>query len=344
MHACPNKHILVYVHHHGTGHLKRMCTLIPAIERIAKVSFLAGTDAMASALNTHFPNSRVFILPSKWPSNSPSVKRTFDRAFEGIGFYKEAAARSQYFCTLLVNQNIDLFISDVSAELTILARQCGVKVVMQRHSGYTGQDPTQVFAYECAESLYAPYPQSLELKDYGHLSKTHYLGFLGQTARVDVTQPRVITVLVGDTKLRCAISEHLAQNGFTVNVVGEWPEDAPSFENIHIIGSTDNVGSAIVGDIVICSAGNNLISELVYLNKKLILIPEPRPYSEQEAKAIMIQQTEAGRYCLPEQAINNSKHFIKLVEDAINAPPPALQALHNPNAAAEFKQLITETL
>ncbi|RYE28759.1 MAG: hypothetical protein EOP42_16025, partial [Sphingobacteriaceae bacterium] len=59
-------------------------------------------------------------------------------------------------------------------------------------------------------------------------------------------------------------------------------------KNCTPLGTVKNISEAIVGDVVISAAGQNTIAELLSLNKRLILLPEPRPYNEQVIHATML--------------------------------------------------------
>lgn len=339
MHHYPDKHILIYVHHHGAGHLKRMQQLVPAIQPLATLTFVTCHEEMRKKVQEAFTGCAVYNLPSKWSEDGTYPARTYAQAFEGIGFCQTAAARNEAFCSLLTHNKFDLFISDVSAELTILARQCGVKVVMQRHSGCTWKDPTQVFAYDCAEALYAPYAEKLELPEFAHHNKTYYLGFFGTVTAAPSIDASVITLIHGEERVISAVVASFADTSLKLNVVGGLPNSGLSIPGINFLGPTSDIGGAIHGNVVICSAGNNLLSELSTLNKSLVLIPENRPYDEQAAKAKMMEMTGYGVNLQSEHLEASRLSIIEQVENRLSNSPP-MQSLCNKNAPASFADFI----
>lgn len=274
--------LLYYIHHHGNGHLQRATFLVPIVQHTCTVEIVIASDAFYPAVMAAFPDIRIHRLNSKWDDQHTQGQRTFDAAFEGMPFTRNARQRAALFVTILYERNITHFLSDVSAELTIQARSAGVRCLMQRHSGDISIDPTQVFAYQCAECLFAPFPQEIEDPDFIFADKTCYLGFIASPAQLTASMDNGITIVHADVCLVRKLCELLNPQSVEITVIGC---ENPSVEGVRWLGKVADVAAAITSKVVICSGGNNLISELMVLGKSLLVLPEPRPYDEQRAKA-----------------------------------------------------------
>ena len=333
--------ILYYIHHHGSGHLQRAKSLLAALPDHYQVVLLVASESMQDKVQGTFPTLYCECLPSKWPADAVPTARTFNRAFEGVAYTPEAGNRAQVFCTLLLAHKVDVFISDVSAELTILARAAGVPCIMQRHSGNTAIDPTQNYAYECAEALFAPYPQVVENEDFAYQFKTHYLGFFSpQFQAHEPASRRGLTLISTDPAWVASVLAGLSQINLPIWVVGC---DGPSTSHIHYAGFCQNITQHVPTDIVVCSGGNNLLSELIIMGKKLIITPEPRPYDEQVVKANRLAQ---GGYAvmMESQDMLHPSLWQQAIQHAAKIDISRTSALVNPHAAAQFAALIKDVL
>ena len=280
--------VFFYVHHHGAGHITRAELLINKLQNSYNVVVLYGDLKVKMALNKVCKRGVFEKLPSKWVGRS-SVQRNYNAAFEGIEYSEAPLERSITFNLLAQQYKPVLFISDVSAELTIMARSIGIPVLMQRHSGDISGDPTQVFAYECATKLYAPYPKQLETPHYGYFNKTHYLGFIskytGSESASKTGFGNHITLLITDAQRAALIARVLTNYTDHVEVIGCHGEP---IKGVTYKGMVANINQAITASVVVTSGGNNAVSQLLALGKKLIVIPENRPYQEQDEKARML--------------------------------------------------------
>ncbi|WP_137167475.1 glycosyltransferase [Salinimonas lutimaris] len=331
-----NKTLLYYVHPHGMGHLQRARQLIPVLAEQYNIVLCTASQAMKIKITELFGSLPCHILPSKWPGQVIPTERQYNAAFEGISWCSEATERAAFFVNLLQRYKVDLFISDVSAELTILARGAGIPVLMQRHSGSISNDPTQVFAYQSAAALFAPYPKEVETAGYEFEHKTRYLGFSSPNQLKAPCSGKGMTFITANKEhlvgwLTCIEPIHgpLTAIGCEIN-----------YPDVECVGYVNDISQYITTDIVACSAGNNMISELLTLNKKLILIPEPRPYDEQHAKAQALAAQHQAVVLNPAEAQTSTEAWEKAicaVTSEIGSPPAAWL---NQNSGATFVQLV----
>jgi len=90
-----------------------------------------------------------------------------------------------------------------------------------------------------------------------------------------------------------------------------------------------DISEVIVGEVVISAAGQNTIAELLSLGKRLILLPEPRPYDEQIVHANVLANQNVAfltkENFSPEQwqnVLQNAKGFTPSYENLVNASAP----------------------
>jgi UDP-N-acetylglucosamine:LPS N-acetylglucosamine transferase len=94
-----------------------------------------------------------------------------------------------------------------------------------------------------------------------------------------------VTILLGYDNYEVSVLKKITNDHNTqFTIVGNKREYALA-ENCTLLGPVNDVSKAIAGEVVISAAGQNTISELLSLNKRLILLPEPRPYDEQAVHA-----------------------------------------------------------
>lgn len=313
--------LLYYIHHHGNGHLQRATFLVPIVQHTCTVEIVIASEAFYPAVAAAFPDIVIHRLNSKWDDQPTQGQRTFDAAFEGMPFTRNARQRAASFAAILHERNITHFLSDVSAELTIQARSAGVQCLMQRHSGDIGADPTQVFAYQCAEFLFAPFPQEIEAPDFVFADKTCYLGFIASPARLTASMDNGITIVHPDASLVRKLCELLNPQSVQITVIGC---EGPSLEGVRWLGKVADVAAAITSKVVICSGGNNLISELMMLGKSLLVLPEPRPYDEQLAKAAGLARAGWAQYLDATDLQYSDRVHAKIEKARANTTTPRL--------------------
>lgn len=342
----PKPKLLFYIHHHGNGHIARAKKLVPLAEKYAQVSLLVGHEDFNAVVTNALPGRETFTLPPKWQGNTPN-SRSFDAAFEGIPLSQSASQRAYYFHQLLNETSFTGFISDVSAELTIYARGAGVPVLMQRHSGDISGDPTQVFAYHCAQALYAPYPSQFEAHDFAFLNKTTFLGCIAATEPNTPVNRQGVTVIHNDEQVINAICEALLPYNTSISVIGG---NKTQLRHLNQITHNEHVESIIDHthtDIVFCSGGNNTLCELLTIGRKLIVVPASRPYDEQYAKAKRLSDIGAA-VCLTKSELNEKSNILNAVEHGKRLNADTLTAIGKETVQAtwqcNFETLIKEHL
>ncbi|MBT0587080.1 glycosyltransferase [Alteromonas oceanisediminis] len=289
--------LLFYVHHHGEGHISRARLLVPTLATVYRVVIVFIDPKVANKLSKYSDSVEFQQLPSKWATRSGCDERMYCSAFEGIEFSRAPLERAIEFNAIVKEFRPICFISDVSAELTIAARSIGLPVLMQRHSGDISGDPTQVFAYECASKLYAPFPKYLEATSYKYNDKTHYLNFISKYSSVpshrEEENTSDVTILMNDPERAAVIAKICTEIAGRVVVIGC---EGRKIDNVVWKGRVSDISMSIDTALVITSCGNNAVSELLSLRKRIIVIPENRPYGEQLEKAKMLHKRGLAIY------------------------------------------------
>jgi len=327
-----------YVHHHGRGHLSRAEAIVPHMS--AEVTVFTSLDAdVAGARVVHLP-------PDTDPACSLHLPVPSALHYSPVccpGLTERMAIMSQW----AASHTAALMVVDVSAEVATFARLCGLPVVAVRQHGRR-DDPAHLLAYDCAVGLLAPFHPSLEEPSVGDAvrSKTMYSGGIsqydGRAARVPPTQgdsrPRArrrVVVLGGaggegwelDTVNDAADCADL----WDWTVVG--PARGRAGERVHHIGWLDDTFEVISSaDVVVASAGDATVNEVMSLRRPLVCIPEPRPFEEQVSKARRLQGLGAA---ISFETWPEAHQWPRILQDAIDLGSSSIHRTLNDGRGAQ---------
>ncbi|QKZ14955.1 glycosyltransferase [Spirosoma sp. KUDC1026] len=235
----------------------------------------------------------VLELPPKYPANYQIPAHTFSKAFEVTPYAIEPAVRAKALAEAIAYYKPKAFYCDGVPELAIMVRGMGVPVVLVHLPGNVMNDPTQVFAHELADHIVAHFPASLEQANYQYTARTYYSGYMSKYAGrgVEPTSRSAInnvTILLGYDNYDESVLQTITNDqNIHFTIIG----NKRAYElatNCVLLGPVEDISEAIVGDVVIAAAGQNTIAELLSLHKRLILLPEPRPYDEQAVHATVL--------------------------------------------------------
>jgi hypothetical protein len=203
-----------------------------------------------------------------------------------------------------------ILIVDVSVEVTMLARLCGIPTIVMLQHGKRDDTP-HINAYQSAELLIAPFAESMAAPEIsGKFSgKTVYSGGFSRYSKVDKDtvveqQPDHIAVLLGqggtsiDTEFILFLARQCHHHYF--HVIG-YEEEGAARNNIIWHGRQDDPLDLLrTCAVVIGNAGHNTVMEMADLNKHFICIPEERPFEEQLEKAAMLTKNGNALVIAPE--------------------------------------------
>jgi hypothetical protein len=279
-----------YIHHHGAGHLTRFLAVRPHLD--AEVVVFSSLPRPAS-------------LP---PATSWNVLPRDDDPIEGSdgalvapdtasptanGLLHWAPLRHRGHASRLARIARDLgersygaFVVDVSAEVTLLVRLLGVAPVVMTQPGDRSDAP-HLLAFQAAERIIAPWPAGAH-RPIGAGDVEQRVAYVGGISRFDGRPP--VPVVAG-----------------SVLFLGGGASDAPLVEGLlaaaratpgsrwtalGVEGAAGYTGHPWVDDpwpllasaeVVVAAAGQNSIADLAAAGARAVVIPQPRPFAEQEA-------------------------------------------------------------
>ncbi len=286
--------IAFYVHHHGSGHLIR-CLAIASALKNCHVTFLgSGLEQYRSLIPDDI---NLVFLPIDTPGDQDSDFR--DQSLEGLHYaplnISGQLQRVNRITSFLASRPKLLFIIDVSVEIAMLSRLCGVPTVVVRQHGLRDDLPHQI-CYRNATGLLAPFDDRMsgQVPNWIH-EKTFYTGGLSRfapSADLSDASKKQVAVLIGSggTSINEKCLNHLSNQcpQWTFHIVGNSP-DSQNINNLRFHGKLEDPQDILAKCcIVIGNAGHNTVMECAALNKRFIAIAEERPFKEQEEKARII--------------------------------------------------------
>jgi len=217
-----------------------------------------------------------------------------------------------------------ILIVDVSVEVALMARLCGIPTIIMRQHG-NREDLPHRLAYQSAELLIAPYHKSMYRgKADGALAKTVFTGGFSKFTATENPAEEIsnhIAIMLGSggsslnsrgiTEIINTCPDHF------FHILGKTDGDAPDLVNATWHGHLELPQSIIEGcRIVIGNTGHNTVMEVASLKKRFIGIPEHRPFGEQLDKAEAIRSRQGIHILLPEQlAETNWKHLFATLQE-----------------------------
>ncbi|WP_295767146.1 glycosyltransferase [uncultured Mucilaginibacter sp.] len=284
--------LFYFVHAHGNGHRATFNMLYPALLEFFEVIAVTTNNEITGYLRC-MHSVKVLELPPKYPDDYIMPEHTFSKAFEVTPYAVEPAQRAKALAEAIERYRPKAFYCDGVPELAIMVRGMGVPVVLVHLHGDIMNDPTQVFAHQLADHIIAHFPSCIEQEEYQFAFKTFYSGYISKYAGRDIDQNSLseignVTVLLGYDNYNEHILKNITQDENThFTIIGN-KQNYSLGNNCTLLGKVDNISEAIVGEVVVTAAGQNTIAELLSLNKRLILLPEPRPYNEQAVHASVL--------------------------------------------------------
>lgn len=279
-----------YAHHHGAGHVTRALAIAAAFD--------GPLTLFGSRLpeRVDLPNVQLCPLPA---DVAPGVE---GEAFACLHYAPLGVAGLRERMGLLVDWFRRawpcLLVVDVSVEVALLARLCGVPTIYLRQRG-SRFDAAHELAYACASRLLAPYPECLEEPGTPDTwrAKTCYAGSLsryaGQVPAI-AREPGTVTVIAGHggtafSRARLVAAARACPD-WHWSVLGPITGDATQAPgNLTFAGSVvDPAPWLASAEVVVGSAGDSLVAELTDLRCRFLCVPDARPFDEQLSTARLL--------------------------------------------------------
>ena len=275
-----------YVHHVGLGHATRARAVATHLRRPV-------TGLGSGPVPAGWPGAWVVLeRDDRDAVPSPVTDVTAHGRLHWVPLHHAGlAARHARLAHWSSCQVPDLLVADVSVEVTLLARLCGVPVVVVALPGRRA-DRAHEIAYDVADALLAPWPAGTHETSWperwtvktwcvGAISRYDERPVLPSQRRVP---PRVLLLWgaggpgVPDDALRQA---RAATPGW------EWVERYP--------GSPGDLWEDLWGaDVVVTHGGQNAVAEVAAARRPAIVVAQPRPFGEQVATAVAVDRLGAA--------------------------------------------------
>ncbi len=336
-----------YVHHHGSGHVMRAIEIAKSFHD-QQITFM-GSDLLKYA--RHLPDN---VNCVHLPYDTPSTQDT-----EYISTTPSFLHYAPLRVSGLINRNaliVDFFrrnpntllVVDVSVEICLLARLCGIPTVVIRQSGQR-TDVAHRIAYEAAELIIAPFPELLDSEsDNPAMHKTYYAGgfsrYTNVTTKNTFGQDVAIFIGQGGTNIDDFLIRHIRQqlDPFThLHIIGATSDLLPLEKTTYYDKVHDPSDILATCDVVICNAGHNTIMELADLRKHIICLPAERPFNEQLQKAQYLEQVGCAITVLEKNVYRTD--WNECVAKARTLDTTQLAALTNKDAVNNIKRALDHT-
>lgn len=273
-----------YVHHHGRGHLTRFEAIRPLIDaRVVVFSSLEAPQGLPA-------DTEWVALPRDDETETgPSGVRdpsASDPAAGGLLHWaplNHAGHRSRLarIAVESLRSDVGAFVVDVSVEVAVFVRLLGIPVVVVAQPGDRSDDPHRL-AYRAANRILAPWPEGLVARptfdDGADVVHTGGISRFEGRSAVPTESRSGIAVLLGAGGHAVTADDldafSAALPGETTTVLGgpgSWQSDPWP------ILSTASV--------VVSWAGQNSIADLAIADARAVVIPQARPFGEQDEMA-----------------------------------------------------------
>jgi len=334
-----------YAHHQGAGHVTRALTIAAHLSNRMTLfgSTLPDKTPLANVELHHLP----LDYDAHTLADTPAGLHYAPLAVEGLRERMGSMVdwfRSNWPCLLIV---------DVSVEVALLARLCGVPTIYMRQRG-NRTDPAHSLAYACASRLLAPYPAQLEEPETSAewIHKTDYVGLISKYAacpseiqNASPVKPRHVTVITGfgGTELNVLQLADAARKcpDWQWTVLGPVANDAalalPS--NFQLLGLVRDPREWLTSaHVVVGSAGDSLVSEIADLRCRFICLPETRPFDEQRSTSERLAAAGLAIHCAvwPE-----AEGWPALLDQATKLTPAMWEPFASGNGAARAAAAIS---
>jgi hypothetical protein len=279
-----------YVHHHGSGHARRATAVARRLRRPVVGLGSGGRP-------TGWPGEWVDLVsddvpPVQDPAHSDVTAG--DTLHWAPRHHAGLQRRHRQLVDWIDDASPDLMVVDVSVEVTLQARLCGIPVVVAAMPGERTDRP-HTLAYDLAEAILAPWPAGAhpdggwpgpwwdKTWHVGGISAldppagevgSHAVGLRGSTPH----RTRRVLVLWGaggdDLAAADLDAARDATPGWTWEVRGGGHPESP-----------DLWGDLLAADVVVCHAGQGSVADVALARRPAVVLAQPRPHEEQAATA-----------------------------------------------------------
>jgi hypothetical protein len=288
-----------YAHHQGAGHLTRMQVIAAELEVL--VWGLSSAPKPAGW-------ERGWTALARDDGPRPGAPgRDSDPTAHGVLHWAPLhhdglARRSEQLSRWVVDHSPRALVVDVSVEVALLGRLCGVPTVVVAMPGQR-DDRTHRLAYDSADALLAPWPRGAHGLDW----PSHWVDkawFVGGLSRFDSLTPRAQPVPSGGAPAgrRTVLllwgaggrstSERQVRAAQEATPQWRWVERSPG-----ATPAADLWEELQRADVVVSHAGQNAVAEIAAARRPAVIVAQERPFDEQVATARALERWQIGVGC-----------------------------------------------
>lgn len=183
-----------------------------------------------------------------------------------------------------------LLVVDVSVEVALLARLCGVPTVVVALPG-DRTDQVHRLAYDSASALLAPWPDAVHTAGWPEewLAKLWCVGGISRFDGRPAPAPRQLT-----GRRRVLVLWGSGGRSTGANEVASAREAAPDWDWVErdpvTCPSPDLWADLAEADVVVTHAGQNAVAEVAAARRPAVVVAQPRPFDEQVATASAVDR------------------------------------------------------
>lgn len=320
-----------YVHHHGAGHFARAAIVADrAGGRITLIGTgLAGRTGAVPCLD--LPDDRRDASFDGRDGGSDRPQALHYAPIDHDGVRRRVAAIAAW----IADAQPALLVVDVSCEVAMLARLASVPTVVVRLAGRR-EDAPHLQAFRAARSILSPFAAALddpETPDWLR-EKTVYCPGLVRRPHIVARDAETILVVVGqggatsDGAVWARAARAIPDRKW--EVIGPCSAAPEAIGNLTLSGWVGDAAERITrAGLVVGSAGDGVVGDVLAAGRPFICIPEDRPFDEQRSKSAGLVRAGAAVLCEdPSRA-----DWAALIADAEDLAPEAAAALDDPRGA-----------
>jgi hypothetical protein len=284
-----------YVHHHGRGHVNRMRSVVEKLRTPCTVLSSLPPEDDVDVGWVHLPRDD----DDHDPEDVTARGRLHWVPRHGAGL----AARSAQVATWIAEQRPELVVVDVSVEVALLSRLCGVPVVVVAMPGRR-DDPAHALAYDIADAVLAPWPPGRRTDwPAAWLAKTTFLGSISRFDGWSRTVRSVTPTGRHGLLLWGSGGNDSAEEVLTSLRAGaphwRWTLAGAGGQRLDPTATWDALCRA---EVVVTHGGQNAVAEVAAARQRAVVIADERPFDEQRATVDWLQDAglAATAYGCPE--------------------------------------------
>ncbi|PRY11728.1 hypothetical protein [Kineococcus rhizosphaerae] len=277
-----------YVHHHGAGHLQRLV----AVTRHLRTPVTALSSAPRPAGFT-----------GGWVQLDRDDDGDVDRASATAGgalhwvplHHRGLGRRHAVVAGWIAQARPQLVVTDVSVEVTVLARLCGAPVVVAAMLGDRDDAPHRL-GRDLATALLAPWPQPAPQPapqtpaPSGRTPVVHvgaFSRFDGRPAPTGATRPGTVLVLWGSGGRDVSDDELLAAREATPGWT--WRFRVPGSRLTSPQDEQDVWDALLEAEVVVVHGGHNAVAEVAAARRAAVVVAQDRPFAEQRRRVDLLR-------------------------------------------------------